>query len=821
MQIRLLGAVEIATGEGIRRVGGGKERRLLALLALRAGEMVSEDRIADALWGDHPPRTATKTMQGHVSRLRRALADGDFLIEAHGAGYVLRMPPMGTDVEHVEALLREGRELAAADPVGSVAVFVQALATWRGPALSEFADDPLFVGDAARLAELRLSLVEERVAAELACGRHATLAGELEALCRAHPTRERLWAYRMRALYRSGRQVDALAVYQDLRRYLRDELGLEPSGELRALERAILSQDPSLDWQPPAAADSEPTVAGEARALPAGVVTFLLTDIEGSTALWDAHPEVMADALARHDQLIADAVAVHGGTLLKTRGEGDSTFSVFSRATGAVAAALAIRQALADTIWPQGAALRVRIAIHTGETHERDGDYFGATVNRAARLRGIAAGGQILLSQSTSEVVADHSGDRNAVVVVELGYHQLADLARPELVYELHESGDALLVEPTTREVPLPAPLTAVVRAPFVGRIHERNLLARPAEDTSTARRAVLLAGEPGIGKTRLAAAVAADAHAAGALVLYGRCDEDASAPYQPIVEALSTYAAAVPGSTLRAQLGHSGAELARLVPEIADVVPTKPSQPGADPDSDRYRLFDAVSRFVVALAATRPVVVVVDDLHWADKPTLLLVRHLLRATAELPILLLGTYRDTELSPNQPLAGVLADLRREQLIERIALDGLREEDVGELCLATVGRDLPIEVVAAVHRQTQGNPFFVGEVLHHLADSDAFDEKAVAELGIPEGIREVVGRRVWRLEDTTVALLTAAAVMGREFELDVVQAVSASAPGEALDSIDARSGRSSLRRSRAARAGTRSPTRRCATPSTAS
>lgn len=530
MQIRLLGTVEVAGGDGAAALGGPMERRLLALLAIHAGSVVSEDRIVDALWRDAAPRTAPKTVASYVSRLRKVLGSGEgFAIESRPPGYRLSVPPRGTDVVAAGELAERARAaMAGGDSSAAAELYGEVLAAWRGPALGEFADEAFAEAEAHRLEELRLALVESRVDAEMACGRHASLVGELEALCGAHPTREHLWAQRITALYRSGRQAEALSAYRQLRHYLAEELGIDPSPELQDLERAVLSQDSSLAWagsQAPGAGPAAPVGPVE---LPSGVVTFLLTDVVGSTRLWEAQPRAMAEAVRRHDELIRAAVEQAGGVLVKARGEGDSTFSVFRRATQAATAALAAQHALADEAWPSSFELTVRMAIHTGEAHERDGDYYGPTVNRAARLRTVASGGQILVSRSTAELLRDHLVDAE---LVELGPQVLADLARPEQTFALMPRagpGGQVAPEaaPESVRLPLPPALAPPAEA-FVGRTDElARLLAAVGESPYGRQGAVFLAGEPGIGKTRLMAAAAAAAHSAGALVLYGRCDE-------------------------------------------------------------------------------------------------------------------------------------------------------------------------------------------------------------------------------------------------------------------------------------------------------
>ncbi|MBV8160534.1 MAG: AfsR/SARP family transcriptional regulator [Acidimicrobiia bacterium] len=248
MQVRLLGPLEVLGDEGEPvALGGAKERALLAALAVHRGQVLSEDRLVDTLWGGEPPRTAARTLQSYLSRLRKALNGADVRLESHRGGWALRVAPDAVDVTRVEAVAADARSRAASgDQLGAALAFGEALQAWRGRPLEEFADQPWAVLEATRLEELRQLLVEERIDAELACGRHAELAGQLEALCRTHPLRERLWGQRMLALYRSGRQAEALRVYQELRRTLGEELGIDPNPTVARLEQAILSHDPAL-----------------------------------------------------------------------------------------------------------------------------------------------------------------------------------------------------------------------------------------------------------------------------------------------------------------------------------------------------------------------------------------------------------------------------------------------------------------------------------------------------------------------------------------------------------------------------------------------
>jgi len=334
--------------------------------------------------------------------------------------------------------------------------------------------------------------------------------------------------------------------------------------------------------------------------------------------------------------------------------------------------------------------------------------------------------------------------------------------------------------------------------AVFVGRTEELSRLGTLwAEVRSGRLRAALLAGEPGIGKTRLAAELARSAYEEGAMVLFGRCDEEMLVPYQPFVEALRHYVATCPLSTLRAQLQGLGGELTRLLPKLGQRVADLPPPLRAEPETERYRLFEAVTTLLMSMAQAQPVVLLLDDLHWADKPTLLLFRHILRSLENGALLVIGNYRDTDLTPSHPLADLLADLRREQLSERILLSGLSQAEVSDLLQTMAGHDVPAELGSALHRETEGNPFFIGEVLRHLAETGAISRRdgrwttslGIDQLGIPEGVREVVGRRLLHLSADANQALTIASVIGREFGLDVLERVSELSTERLLETLD--------------------------------
>src|SRR3954471_18043313 len=246
LEFRILGPLEAIDDDRRIELGGARQRAVLAILLLHRGETVSVDRIVDLMWGERPPATAVKTVQVYVSHLRRALVE-PVVVSSRG-GYALVVDAERVDALRFEQLVEEGRAaLGDGDPARAAALLRSALAVWRGPALGDLAYERFAQDAAGRLEESRLAAVEERVEADLRLGRHAELVAELEGLVREHPLRERMRAQHMYALYRWARQAEALESFQQARRSLVDELGLEPGRELRALEQSILAQDPALD----------------------------------------------------------------------------------------------------------------------------------------------------------------------------------------------------------------------------------------------------------------------------------------------------------------------------------------------------------------------------------------------------------------------------------------------------------------------------------------------------------------------------------------------------------------------------------------------
>lgn len=609
MEFRVLGPLEAVDDEGRpAELAGTRERALLAVLLLAPEAVVPAPRLADELWGERMPEGWPHALRVHVSRLRRALraAGGDGLLVTRAPGYLLSVDPAAVDARRFCTLLAQGRAVPATDPAAAAGILRTALDLWRGPLLGDALDSPLIRSEAARLEEDRLGALEERIAADLACGRHGELLGELDGLVRAYPVRERLRALQMTALYRAGRQADALHAYHDLRRHLGEELGIDPSAALVRLHAAVLRQDPALDPDPLSGPpEPGPAVTGTRAAAP---------------------------------------------TLLAERG--------------------------------------------------------GVFVGRGGELARLAS-------------VWDAAGAPGA--------------------------------------------------------------------------RLVLIAGEPGVGKTRLAAELA-DRATHDAPVLAGRCDEDLGVPYQPFVEALRDHVARGTPATLRTGLGRWAGELTRLVPEIAEVLDDLDPPIRADPETERHRLFEAVASWLAAAGDGGRVLLLLDDLHWAPRPTLQLLRHVTRSPLTAAVVVVATYRDTETGRGHPLTALLADLRRQPGVERMHLDGLGEAAVAEL-LHGAAPDAPVDAALArtIHAETEGVPFFVIEVLRHLTETGSLrspDARLhLEEAGLPDGVREVMGRRLTRLDPGTVEVLRIAAVVGAEFDPAVVRAAGGHDEDAVLDALE--------------------------------
>jgi DNA-binding SARP family transcriptional activator len=593
-RIGILGPVELVGGEPVP-LGGVKERCLLAALAVHCGEAVSTACLADALWGDDPPRTAAKTLQNYVLRVRRALARaGGLAIVTLGDGYCLRAWPGGVDAALAESLIGVGRrEMAGGDPAAAARLLRRALGLWRGPALGEFADRPFAAAEALRLEELHEAALEDLFDAELALGRHHEVVSGLEALVASGRLRERRWGQLMVALYRDGRQAEALDAFGRLRQILQQDLGVDPGAELRRLQQAILQQSPELTWRPQRGTRREPR----------------------------------------------------------------------------------------------------------------------------------------------------------------LGYF---------------------------------------------GRDREMSRLQAHFDEAAAGRGGVvLLAGEPGIGKSHALRRLADAAQASSAVVLAGRCAEGVWAPpFRPFAEMITGYADLVGPRQLSADLGPGGFALARIVPRLGELLPDLAAAPALQPDEERFRLLDAAAQFFLAVSGHATVLLMLDDLQWADAGTAMMIRHVARSCGNRPLLVAGGYRTTEVASQDRLADLLGALQAETRCSVIRLQALGREAIGQLAAAEAGAPVSPSLATAVAAHTGGNPFFAKEVIRHLLEERALAEDGSGALeaslplvAVPEGVRQVIARRCARLPHRANRLAEAASGFAGPFLFPVAAVAAGLGDQAALTALD--------------------------------
>jgi hypothetical protein len=296
--------------------------------------------------------------------------------------------------------------------------------------------------------------------------------------------------------------------------------------------------------------------------------------------------------------------------------------------------------------------------------------------------------------------------------------------------------------------------------------------------------RVALVGGEPGIGKTRLVTEFCRGEHEAGATVLFGRCAAETLVPYEPLVEALTFYVKEARIDGLRLALGSRGGELQRILPALHDRIPDVPQPVPGDPGGERARLFAAVGELLGNAASSAPVLLVLDDLHWADQATLRLLNDLVGSARSTPLMIVGTYRDVEVGRSDPLADTLVELRRAEETTQLSLVGLARDEVQRVVVDLAGEDAPRQLIRGLERETEGNPLFLNSLLRHLIETGNLrrpdghwrTELRVSELGIPPDIDDVIERRIARLSDGAHGLLQLASVVGREFDLGLLDAI---------------------------------------------
>jgi DNA-binding SARP family transcriptional activator len=726
VEFSILGPLEAMDDGASVDLAGGKQRALLAFLLLQAGRVVPMDRLVDGLWGEKVPESAPKMVQIFVSQLRKRLPLG--LIETRSPGYRLELDGHTLDLHVFEALHARGREaLADGRPDEAARELRRALDVWRGVPLAEFAE-PFARLEEARLAEQQLTCVEECLDAELALGREAELVAELEALVRRHPLRERPRAQLMLALYRSGRQADALEAFQSFRRTLDDELGIDPSPRLKELQRRMLQQDRSLDLVPterapvPDAPLAAPAPVPAGRTLPESrrLVTVLVADVGPTHALDD--PEAQRAALLERTRAVEQALTRHGASVAPF-GSG-RVLGVFGVPTAqdddslrAVTAAVALRSS----------GLATRVGLSTGEVVTGDPLVAGAPVDEAARFQERAGAGDVLASPRTWRAV------RHAVE------------ATPR------EEGWA--VDAVDARAP---PMVRHLETPLVGRERELREVTKEFESAVAAGvpRLVTVFGAPGLGKTRLAVeCVERLERLANAAVTHCRAD-GRDATYAPLRDLLTELADGDPAAWLRRRLGTDDA------PHLADQLAVAVGLQNGTAHAQDAAL--ATRRLLAALARERPLLLVLEDVHWAAPAFLDLVESLVElAHASILVLCLARPDLLDLRPNWGGGRV-----RGSTILLDALPAAESETLLDL-LSSNGR-LDAAARRRILETAEGNPLFIEQLLAAALEGELDT--------LPDSIQMLLAARLDRLDDADRAVVQAAAVCGTSFTSEEVSAL---------------------------------------------
>jgi DNA-binding SARP family transcriptional activator len=750
MDFRILGPLEVLDEGREVALGGSKQRALLAVLVLHANETLSTDRLIEELWGEHQPATAAKTVQVHVSRLRKALARGGDLIVTREHGYRLELDPDRLDAHRFERLLAQARdELAADRPRQAVAALEDGLALWRGEPLADLAYEPFAQREVARLADLRVAALELQVDARLALGGHTEVIGQLEALIGEHPFRERLRAQLMLALYRADRQADALQAYQDARRKLVEELGIEPGERLRELERAILAQDPALalpvleathEAPPAAPPPSPPPGAPGARRL----VSIVFADLVGSTGLGERlDPESMHALLDRYTEVCGAVIERHGGSVEGFIG--DAVVGVFGLAElheddalRAVRAAVELREAgaalSAELERERGVGIAMKFGVESGEVFLRAGARrspfaAGDAFNVASRLEGSAPEGEILLGENT--------------------YPLVRDFVRAEPLEPLALKGRAAKVRPwRLLGLETEARPGRSAGSPFVNRAREleelRGTFAQVRDERAC--RAVTVIGPAGIGKSRVVEELVAEVGGT-ATVAVGRClSYGEGVTYRTLAEIVGQIGGGDPRRRVE-ELLEGEEPIARLVLGAIGL-----SEGALQPEETHW----AVRRLLERVAAERPLLVVVDDVHWAEPTLLDLLEYLVAFSSGHPILLACLARP-DFVQTRP-AWVTPQPNRSLMV----VDPLSNAEALEL---VEGAGAAGGVAEQIVETAEGNPLFLEQLVAVGADDGGS--------ALPSTIHAVLAARIDRLDPDERAVLELASVQGRSFHVGVL------------------------------------------------
>jgi DNA-binding SARP family transcriptional activator/class 3 adenylate cyclase/tetratricopeptide (TPR) repeat protein len=778
VDFRVLGPLEAVGEDGVVPLAKGKQRAVLGVLLMHANEVVATDRLIEDVWGAHPPATATKSIHVYVSQLRRSLGANTILTRP--PGYALTVEAGQVDLHRFERLREEA---ARADPASAAAKLHEALALWRGAPFADFTYDAFAQTTIARLEELRLSALEERIEADLKLGRHAELVAELATLAQEHPLREQLRGAQMLALYRCERQAEALAAYQEARRALVDELGIEPGRGLHELERSILVHDASLDFVPapanatgetPAIPADDPvrweplphrerpretvTLPGAERGLdesrPAPdvrkTVTVVSVAITTSSARAEGlDPETLRRVERRTFAGVKSAIERHGGTIEMV--SGDAITAVFGlpfvheddavrgmrAAMGARATLLALAAQLAAETSLQ---LECRTGVSTGEVIA-GGEGLpqpratGMPLTRSLRLVHAAGPGEIIVDEAT---------------------HRLARYA----IGAERVDGAWRLLELTESDARVERRLVS----PMIGRTRERRRMQDAFEqavsDSSCQLFTVL--GLAGVGKSRLVHEFLCDL-AGPARVARGRClPYGEGITFWPLLE------------IIREAVGDAGGT------SPAEVMARQVITGLAEGSGGAEEGFAAVQALFEALARTEPLVLVLDDIHWGEATFLDLVEHIADWTREAPILLICLARPDLLEVRPGWGGGKLNATS------VLLEPLTDAECSLLIKSLVGRaELAGEVETRIAEAAEGNPLFVEEMLSMLVDDGVLvhadgrwaTTRDLASVPVPPTIQALLGARLDRLTAGERGVIERAAVEGKVFHQGSIAALA--------------------------------------------
>jgi class 3 adenylate cyclase/tetratricopeptide (TPR) repeat protein len=519
-------------------------------------------------------------------------------------------------------------------------------------------------------------------------------------------------------------------------------------------------------------------------------VTVLFTDVVGSTNLRQHQGESGAQKIMdAHNEIVRRQLADHAGREVKTAG--DSFMAAFDSARKGVECAIGIQRALHN--FNRGnptQPIKVRIGLHTGEAILAKEDLFGTSVDAAARIMARADAEQILISDVVRTVVGaakdlvfnDQKRVRLKGFPERWRLWEVVWRAEPERPTEISAGTESL-----------------DGRTPFVGRSEERSLLRQAVERAAGGAGGVaLIAGEAGLGKTRLVDEIAVEARARGMFVVRGHCSEmEGAPPYVPFVEAIEYGLTVTARDVFRAAMGDAGPEIARFVPKVRLAYPDLPPQLALPTDQARHYMFESVCDFFERAAKIQPMLIALEDLHWADVSTTQLLESIAKRASRAAFLVVGTYRDVDVGRGDPFARGIEHLPRLPSVSRITLKRLTEAEVARILHALSGQPPPEQLIRLIYNETEGVPFFVEEVYRHLAEERRLTDASghwlpqvqIGEIEVPETVRLVLGRRIDRIGETAQRVLTTAACIGRTFTFDFLTFVAEEREDDLLDALD--------------------------------